>query len=485
MSQPSPVGIIVDPRVAERQKTEHRVRLHTIDIPILRVIGMGLFSTGVPITDLLIRGEVAWGRWAGYAGVVLSYALISWLVLHLFYRRVRWIDLGLAFLVIDLVPWTLLIYASGGDRSWLFFTLIVRVADQTNTTVRRALVFAHLAVAAYVGMLLYLVAVDHHAVSWATESAKIVFLYGASLYIALAARPAERRRATTAAAVRMARESIAAMREHAAQLEEAKRAAEAANDAKTRFLTNVSHELRTPLNAIIGFAQLLRSRTDQVLTAKETVYAETILSSARHLLDLVTDVMNLSRIEMGRETLTLEHFAVADVARDAVAACALAARERSITLVVDVRSDVPTVHADRGRLKEVLVNLIANGIKFTEPGGHVTVEARLVNGDAADRARGWIHVSVTDTGVGVRPQDRERIFDAFEQAHSIFPRQYQGLGVGLALVRRLVELHGGRIWVESDGIPGYGSRFVFTLPVDRDGPRQTDGHGIDETTAAG
>jgi signal transduction histidine kinase len=257
---------------------------------------------------------------------------------------------------------------------------------------------------------------------------------------------------------------MSAMQEHSRQLEAAKRNAEAASRAKTQFLANASHELRTPLNAIIGFAQILTARGDQTLSGKEAAYAGTILKSARHLLHVVTEILDLSRIEMGRQTLTLERLAVADVVRDAMIECEGIARDRTIKLDVDVAADLPAVHADRLRVTQILSNLVVNGINFTDPGGAVRVDARAA-ADPADPARRWIRVCVADTGIGVRAQDFERIFLAFEQADPPPARRHEGLGVGLALARRLVELHGGRIWVESDGIPGAGSRFFFTLPV--------------------
>ena len=459
MSEATGPGIVVDAKAADRLKADRLVRLHTIEIPVLRVIGMALVSTGPPVYDFLIRGEVAWGRWLTYAVAINAYALISWAVLYWAYRRVPW--LAMTCLIGDYVPLTLLIYATGGDQSWLFFVLTMRVADQTNATFRRAVAFVHVGVLAYVGMLLYMALVDHHPVAWGPQAAKVFFLWGASMYIASFALATERRRATTAAAIRMARESITTLRDRSEQLEEAKRRAEAASRAKTQFLASVSHELRTPLNAIIGFSQILKGKANQVLTGKETAYAETILSSARHLLSIVTDILDLSRIDMGRETLALAMLSLADVARDVAVECEGHARERSVRLDIDLSNELPQIRADRVRLKQILTNLVVNAIKFTPAGGRVRVEAWTT----ADDAGSWLRVCVADTGIGVRPADQERIFLAFEQIDPTPARRSEGLGVGLALVRRLVDLHGGRIWVESDGIPGAGSRFIFTLPA--------------------
>jgi signal transduction histidine kinase len=223
---------------------------------------------------------------------------------------------------------------------------------------------------------------------------------------------------------------------------------------KSEFLASMSHELRTPLNAIIGFSQVLRERMFGELNEKQEEYLDDILSSGNHLLALINDVLDLSKVEAGQVELEVAPFSL----RDALERGVVMVRERATTdgvhIALAASSGVDVVEGDERRIRQVIFNLLSNAVKFTPAGGAVDVSAARVNGE--------VRVSVADTGLGLAPEDHERIFEEFQQAESGVAHG-EGTGLGLALSKRLVELHGGRIWVDSE--PGKGSTFVFTLPA--------------------
>jgi signal transduction histidine kinase len=228
---------------------------------------------------------------------------------------------------------------------------------------------------------------------------------------------------------------------------------EMASRHKSDFLANMSHELRTPLNAIIGFSQVLRQRLFGAINAKQEEYLDDILSSGNHLLSLINDVLDLSKVEAGQVELEVAAFSLREALERGAATLGGRAGENGVGLAVELAPDVDIVEGDERRIRQVLFNLLSNAVKFTPSGGRVTVACARVDGE--------VQVAIADTGPGIAAEDHERIFEEFQQT-DVGVDQGEGTGLGLALSRRLVELHGGRIWVESE--PGQGSRFVFTLP---------------------
>jgi len=263
-----------------------------------------------------------------------------------------------------------------------------------------------------------------------------------------------------------------------ATLQRTKEAAEAANRAKSQFLANMSHELRTPLNAIIGFSEMLTDKLFGELNERQLKYCNNILNSGRHLLQLINDILDLSKIEAGRLDLSRTSFSVAKSLNDVLGIVKTLASKKNITLTCEALSGLPMLFADEPKFKQIMYNLLSNAIKFTPDGGRVEVTATLQTGEVL--ALGGepmppgkhLRVQVQDTGIGIRPQDFARIFVEFEQVDSTYGRQQQGTGLGLALTKRLVELHGGRIWVESQGVEGLGSVFAFLLPMHTDDSRE-------------
>jgi len=231
---------------------------------------------------------------------------------------------------------------------------------------------------------------------------------------------------------------------------------EVASRHKSEFLANMSHELRTPLNAIIGFSQVLRQRLFGPLNAKQEEYLDDILASGNHLLDLINDVLDLSKVEAGQVELEVATFSLREALERGVVMVRERATKNEVLLSLELAADVDLVDGDERRVQQVVFNLLTNAVKFTPRGGSVVV--------ASAREDGEVLVSVTDTGPGIAADDQERIFEEFQQT-DVGVRQREGTGLGLALSKRLVELHRGRIWVESQS--GHGSRFVFTLPIQK------------------
>jgi signal transduction histidine kinase len=228
----------------------------------------------------------------------------------------------------------------------------------------------------------------------------------------------------------------------------------AANRHKSAFLANMSHELRTPLNAVIGFSEVLGEKVFGELNAKQAEYIDDIHASGHHLLSLINDILDLSKIEAGRLELSLSTFDPSAAIDNALTLMKERANRRGVNLRKEVADGVDVVTADERAIKQVLINLLSNAVKFTEKGGSVTVRAEH-GGDG-------LMIAVADTGVGIPKQDQAVIFEEFRQGSSDYTRKQEGTGLGLALSKRLVELHGGRIWVES--APGRGSVFSFVLP---------------------
>ncbi len=268
------------------------------------------------------------------------------------------------------------------------------------------------------------------------------------------------------------------------EAEDARFEAIQASRAKSDFLANMSHELRTPLNSVIGFAEVLVDELAGKLNDKQKEYIGDIYDSGQHLLSLINDILDLSKVESGKLELELGAFALADVLNVSLGMLKEKAMKHNICMSLDVApgADI-TIEADRRKFKQVLFNLLGNAVKFTPDGGSVTVGARKVreSGSAedagairpaahAEEGRGtssplqdFVEISVTDTGVGIKPGDVPRLFKEFSQLDMGYAKGHEGTGLGLALSRKLVELHGGKIWVESEF--GRGSRFAFTIPV--------------------
>jgi PAS domain S-box-containing protein len=240
------------------------------------------------------------------------------------------------------------------------------------------------------------------------------------------------------------------------ELESRNREVERANQLKSEFLASMSHELRTPLHTIIGFSELLAEELEGELNPKQHRFIGHIHQDSRHLLELINDILDLSKIESGRLELRRETFEIAGALEEALSSLGPQSMAESIAIETSLAIPVP-IFADRLRVKQIFFNLLSNALKFTPAGGRVQVEGALRDGS--------VEISVSDTGIGIPKEQHEAVFDKFFQVGATTKGVREGTGLGLAITRALVEEHGGRIWLESE--PGKGSRFTFTLALER------------------
>jgi len=270
------------------------------------------------------------------------------------------------------------------------------------------------------------------------------------------------------------------VRDRTRELEEARRQAETASRHKSEFLANMSHELRTPLNSILGFTELLQDQQVASLTEKQARYLRHIYRAGKHLLELISDILDLSKVEAGKLTLQHEPLAVGATLEDILTVTRQLAHEKSQTILAEIAPELPTLMADVVRFKQICFNLLTNAVKFTPKGGTIWVTARQVDSSSSqlvnvperndelttrpiDASGRWLEVRVEDTGIGIKAEDLPRLFTVFTQLEAPATKEHEGTGLGLALSKRLVELHGGRIWAESEG-EGRGSTFTVLLP---------------------
>ncbi len=440
----------------ERQKHTRARTIATVEIPLLRCLGSAFLSLGVYLNNRFLLQTASNAGWLRVTIILAVYCAVSWPLLVLLFERVK-ADLSLVFLVLDIPIWTLAVYYSGAERSWLFFILFLHVADQAQVRFRRALGFVMFGTFCYALMLLWVVTVDGRPVPDGIALAKIAFVFAGGLYIALASRGVEKRRSHLGNVIRMSRELIRKLETQSVELGASRRRAEEASAAKSEFLANMSHEMRTPLHGIIGMLQLAIDTETSIERARQLEMAR---RSAETLLATIGDILDFSKIEARRLELEPVYFSMRQLITDTLKTLGITAAEKGLTLAFAVSPEVPDrLWGDPLRIRQIIVNLVGNALKFTNRGEVVVrVSCEVMSID-----RVTIGFEVRDTGVGIDPSRRHLIFDPFSQADSSHSRRYGGSGLGLAIVSRLLEAMGGVVTFESE--QGQGSTFRFVLPM--------------------
>ncbi|OGX01341.1 MAG: hypothetical protein A3I73_02205 [Omnitrophica bacterium RIFCSPLOWO2_02_FULL_45_16] len=250
--------------------------------------------------------------------------------------------------------------------------------------------------------------------------------------------------------------TLVRMRKLEAMAVKAREESIAANKAKSDFLSNMSHELRTPLNAVIGFSEVLYDQKFGSLNETQRDYLNDILESGKHLLSLINDILDLAKIESGKMELALSNFSLRELLEHSFILIKEKALKHNIEFSLDIAEEVGYIRADERKVRQIVFNLLSNAVKFTPDGGKIGIHAKI-NGFEAE-------ITVWDTGIGISKEDQHKLFGEFVQLEERLTRRYNGTGLGLSLAKKFVELHRGRIWVESES-KGKGSSFKFTLPV--------------------
>jgi signal transduction histidine kinase/ActR/RegA family two-component response regulator len=451
------------------RKAENARRLYTVQIPAVRAVGFAIICvmsvvqharhpTVLPLQPvmLLIIGS-------------LLYAAVSWAVLRWGYGRTRF-DLSHALFHIDVLVWLPHLYYFEQSNLFFAYFLLIRVADQVGFGFRRALYFNHVIFGSYCAYSLLLLLREPGATGgWGDRLAIAGTMYLLGAYLAVTGLVIERLRDRLRTAVHAARDLVERL-EHetrtlevqTVELDMARRQAEQASHAKSQFLAVVSHEIRTPMNGILGTTELLMSSN---LSPDQRRYAKTAHRSAMVLLALIDDVLDLSRIEARKLVLHPTSVDLRALANEAVDLMTVAAREKPVKLACVVTPALPEhVECDPIRLRQLLVNLLHNAVKFTERGS-VTLEISRL-GETGSTVH--LRFLVRDTGIGIAADQLELVFESFTQADNSSTRRYGGSGLGLTIVKHLVELMDGQVGVSSR--LGEGSTFWFDLNLRKSGP---------------
>jgi signal transduction histidine kinase/DNA-binding response OmpR family regulator len=392
---------------------------------------------------------------------LLAIAYVAALVFHeLFRRGVNRRILNPIWLSFDVALVALGIYATGGIRSPWFIWYLPSAAAAAFASGKRAAHLVSLASAvSYIAVLMLMGEATLFNDVFLLAATRMLFLFGASYFFLAGIANLQEKRLVIRHLEAEETRKVEELTRLAKQLADANRRIQEADRLKSQFLATMSHELRTPMNSIIGFSEILVERLGDKVDAKHYGFLKHILSSGQHLLGIINDVLDLSKIEAGKMEIYPEFFPIAPIV-DAVCNVMRGMAKSVPRFVIDIPDDLPQIETDQAKFKQVLFNLLSNAVKFSPQGSPVTISARFIG---ASEEEGSITVSVQDEGIGIDAQHHEVIFEEFRQVDASVRREYGGTGLGLALVKKFVELQGGTVRVES--APGHGSIFSFVMPV--------------------
>jgi len=404
---------------------------------------------------------------AGIAVWLISFACTA-AMYALFRRGIDRRILNPILIGADTLLVTLGVYASGGINSPWFIWYLATAASTAFAVGKRAAYIVSLAnTVAYIGVLVIMGQATFFDSGMLLAFSRMLFLFGASFFfLAGIANLQQKRMLIRELESEKERELVELTRlteelkRRGSELEEASGRIQEADRLKSQFLANMSHELRTPMNSIIGFSEILIERLHTSLDPKHVSFLRHILTSGQHLLGIINDILDLSKIEAGKIEVYAEKFEVRPVIESVCTVMRGMAKTKLPTFIIEADPNLPPIETDLAKFKQILYNLLSNAMKFSKPESPISISVMHL-GDGPDD--GTITISVRDQGIGIDPKNHEVIFEEFRQIYGTARREFGGTGLGLALVKKFVQLQGG--WVRVDSTPGKGSTFSFTLPV--------------------